>query len=165
MLKIPFRRLVFLAAWLVLLEASAAAGPVRPASIFSDHMVLQRNKPAPVWGTAAPGEAVTVIFAGQSKSVTAGKDGKWLVRLDPLEASGESRDLAIQGASGSVLLRDVLVGDVWIAGGQSNMGRNVRASWRPDGFEMNYPGRHTWNVSAGSRPGWPGRAPCSSAMM
>ena len=126
---------------LVLLAAvwSVEAPAVEPADVLGDHMVLQRGKAAPIWGTAKAGEMVTVMFAGQSKSATADKGGRWMVRLDPLEASAKARELTIKGASGTVTLKDVLVGDVWIAGGQSNMGRDVNRSWRPDGQRMDYP--------------------------
>lgn len=117
----------------------AEAVSVQPADALGDHMVLQRNKPAPIWGTANPGETVTVEFAGQTRTTVAGVKGHWLVRFDPLEASTESRRLTIKAPSGMVELTDVLVGDVWIAGGQSNMGRNFRASWQPDDFKMNFP--------------------------
>lgn len=127
--------------WLVLLAAGWAgdAAAVEPASALGDHMVLQRGKRAPIWGTAEAGEKVTVRFAGQAKTAAADAKGRWLVRLDPLEASTEPRELTIRGAGGAVTIRDVLVGDVCIAGGQSNMGRDVRRSWRPEGQRMDYP--------------------------
>ncbi len=75
---------------------------------------------------------MTVTFVGQIKKTTADKDGKWMVRLDPMKWSTESRELTVGSPSGNVTFKDVLVGDVWIAGGQSYMGRSVSASWRPD---------------------------------
>ncbi len=94
-----------------------------PARIFSDYMVLQQGLPVPVWGTAAPGDTVTAAFAGQVKTAQAGTDSKWLLRLDPLPASAEPRTLVLSTmAGGRAEFRDVLVGEVWIAGGQSNMG-------------------------------------------
>ena len=135
---------------LVLLAASwgGSAAAVEPASVLNDHMVLQRGKAVPIWGTAAAGERVTVRFAGQRGTAAAGGDGRWMVRLAPLEASTEPRELSIQGASGTVTFRDVLVGDVWIAGGQSNMGRDVRRSWLPDGQRMDYPHIRYLNVAS-----------------
>lgn len=112
---------------------------VQPADALGDHMVLQRGKPAPIWGTATPGETVQVSFAGQTQSAKADQQGRWLARLDPLEASTQGRDLTIRAPSGTVTLSDVLVGDVWIAGGQSNMGRNVNASIRPEDFDLDNP--------------------------
>ncbi len=126
---------------LVVLTAAgpAEAGAVEPADVLGDHMVLQRDKPACIWGTARAGEKVTVRFAGQSKTAAAGPAGRWMARLDPLPASTEPRELSVRGASGSVTFKDVLVGDVWIAGGQSNMARQVKSSWRPEGQRMDYP--------------------------
>ena len=95
---------------------------VRLPSVFSDHMVLQRAATVPVWGQADAGEPVTVEFAGQKKSAAADANGKWLVKLDSLPASTESRELLVTGKDSSVKISDVLVGDVWLAGGQSNMG-------------------------------------------
>jgi sialate O-acetylesterase len=77
----------------------------------------------PVWGTAEPGEEVTVQFAGQKQSVKAGADGKWLVNLPPMKASAESRSFTVVGSKTAkpLELQDVLVGEVWLASGQSNM--------------------------------------------
>ena len=96
---------------------------VKLASPFTDHMVLQRDKKVPVWGTASPGESVTVEFAGQKKSVKAGADGKWRVNLDSLPASEESRTLTVTGSATKSAIKcdDVLVGEVWLCSGQSNM--------------------------------------------
>ena len=102
----------------MLLSLTAVArASVKPASIFGDHMVLQRRMPVPVWGTADPGERVTVSFAGQTRTAVAGGDGKWMVRLTPLRASAAGRSLRI----GQVEITDVLVGEVWLCSGQSNM--------------------------------------------
>ncbi len=90
---------------------------VQMPSIFTDHMVLQRELPVPVWGMAAPGEDVTVEFAGQKKSTKADASGKWMVKLDPLTANAEPQVLK----AGNVTIQDVLVGEVWLASGQSNM--------------------------------------------
>jgi sialate O-acetylesterase len=96
------------------------SGAVTPGGLFADHMVLQRQMPVPVWGTGAPGEAITVRFAGQSKGTTADGKGQWRVRLDPMEAQAKPAELTIQGAETRVI-QDVLVGDVWLCSGQSNM--------------------------------------------
>lgn len=115
------------------------AAAVETADALGDHMVLQRGKAAPVWGAAKAGEKITVTFAGQTKSATADRAGRWLVRLEPLKANTTPRELAIKAPSGAVTLKDVLVGDVWICGGQSNMGRDVNRSWRPKDQRMAYP--------------------------
>lgn len=99
--------------------ANPGFGEVRANQMFSDHMVLQRDMPVPIWGTAAPGEKIAVTFRSQKKQTQADKDGKWLVRLDPLKV-GEPGKLTVSG-SGSVTFSDVLVGEVWVGSGQSNM--------------------------------------------
>lgn len=115
-----------LLATLVVGCASLCADDLRLGSPFSDHMVLQREKPVAIWGWADPGEKVTVAFAGQSKSATAGTDGKWKLHLDALPASAESRTLLITGKDGrKVEVKDVLVGEVWLGSGQSNMAMTV----------------------------------------
>jgi sialate O-acetylesterase len=108
--------------WMVLCAAQLGAA-VRLASPFTSHMVLQCDTRVPVWGTAAAGEQVTVAFAGQSHAVTAAADGTWRVALDPLPASAEGRVLAVSGSgtSSPLQLEDVVVGEVWLASGQSNM--------------------------------------------
>jgi sialate O-acetylesterase len=104
-----------------------------PAALFADHAVLQRDQPVPVWGTAAPGETVTVLFAGVEQSAVTGADGRWKAVLGPLAASAEPRDLVIRGGDGeAVTLSDIVVGDVWFCSGQSNMGMNVAGSQNPD---------------------------------
>ncbi|MFT3788586.1 MAG: sialate O-acetylesterase [Tepidisphaeraceae bacterium] len=111
----------------VALAASVASADVVPSTLFSDHMVLQREKPVAVWGKADVGEVVTVTFAGQSKQATAGADGKWSVTLDPLTADKSGAALTIAGKN-TVTLNDVLVGEVWICSGQSNMEWNLAAA-------------------------------------
>lgn len=90
---------------------------------FHDHAILQRDKKVPVWGWSKPGTLVTVEFAGQKKTATAGDDGKWMLDLDPLQASAEGREMVIQetGTDAKEVLRDILVGEVWMCSGQSNM--------------------------------------------
>lgn len=104
----------------------AAAAPDAPAlslaGLFKDHVVLQRSMDVPIWGTARPGDAVTVSFGGKSVETTAGDDGKWMVELPPMPASKEGRVLKVESSSGGSLeVKDVLVGDVWLCSGQSNM--------------------------------------------
>lgn len=98
----------------------AVAG-VTLGSPFGDGMVLQREMPVPVWGWAEPGAKIAVAFQGQKKEAVAGKDGKWRVTLDPLKTAKAPAVLAIKGTSGGVELKDVLVGEVWLCSGQSNM--------------------------------------------
>jgi sialate O-acetylesterase len=97
----------------------SAALSLAPA--FGDGMVLQRELPVRVWGTADPGAEVTVSFAGQDARAKAGTDGKWRATLAPLKASAEGAVLAVTSGSERVERRDVLVGEVWLGSGQSNM--------------------------------------------
>ena len=91
-------------------------------------MVLQRDLPLPIWGTADPGEVIAVTFGPQSRSAQADADGRWRVELDPMEASATPRELFIKGAN-EIRIKDVLVGEVWVCGGQSNM------EWTVDGSD------------------------------
>lgn len=96
-------------------------------SIISDGMVLQQQMATPIWGWADPGERVTVSINQQSKSVAADAGGKWMVKLDPMEANAEGTKLKIEG-SNTVEVKQVLVGEVWICSGQSNMEWSVANS-------------------------------------
>jgi sialate O-acetylesterase len=100
--------------------AARADAEVKLPPVISDHMVLQRDAADPVWGTATPGDKITVKFRDQEKTAEAGKDGKWLLKLDGLKAGGPD-DLTITEGSKAVTIHDVLVGDVWVGSGQSNM--------------------------------------------
>ena len=108
----------------LLLCASPLVADVKLASPFTDHMVLQRDMPVPVWGWADPGERISVNFAGQNPTATAGADGKWSLTLSALKASAESRDFTVTGKN-TLTLKDVLVGEVWVGSGQSNMDFSV----------------------------------------
>ena len=116
----------------------AMAGPftrtgtaeVELPAVFSDHMILQRELPVPVWGRAKPGEKVEVMFAGQSQATTADDQGEWSITLDPLAASGDGRTLTVIGEN-RIEINDVLVGEVWVCGGQSNMEWSVAQSSEP----------------------------------
>ncbi|MBI5757214.1 MAG: DUF1080 domain-containing protein [Planctomycetales bacterium] len=107
-----------------------AAERLTLGSLFTDHAVLQRDIAVPVWGRAEPGLKVVVQFAGQAKPATTDKDGKWSAKLDPLAASAEGRTLIVKVESGSESLsrQDVLVGEVWVCSGQSNMAWTLKAS-------------------------------------
>lgn len=96
------------------------AVPVTLDPIFTDHMVLQRELPVRVWGKANPGEPIKVIFAGRTRKTVADQDGNWSVKLSPMNASAESRTLIVKGHN-EVEIKDVLVGEVWLCSGQSNM--------------------------------------------
>lgn len=103
-------------------------------AIFSDHMVLQRGQAVPVWGKADAGARLTVQFAGQSKSVTADSAGKWRIDLEPMQASANPREMRVTSSAErqSVVLRDILVGEVWLCSGQSNMQWAMKNSSKAD---------------------------------
>ncbi|MEW4565439.1 sulfatase-like hydrolase/transferase [Bremerella sp. JC770] len=89
--------------------------------LFTDHMVLQQKMPVPVWGNASAGASVTVTFAGKTSVAQTNAQGEWQVNLSPLAASSEPREMTIVCDSKSIVLKDVLVGEVWLGSGQSNM--------------------------------------------
>ncbi|MEQ2006498.1 MAG: sialate O-acetylesterase [Limisphaerales bacterium] len=103
--------------------AVAARADVKLPAIFGDHMVLQRDTTVPIWGTATPGEEVTVSIAGQTVTAKAAADGKWSVKLAKLAAAGQ-HTLTVKGKN-TVSFSDVLVGEVWLGSGQSNMAMTV----------------------------------------
>ena len=127
------RRCHFLPAALLIVVTtvtSVVLADVKVPPVFSDHMVLQRDMAAPVWGTAEAGEEVVVSIAGQSHGAKADAKGDWSVKLKPLKAGGP-HVLSIKGAN-TIELKDVLVGDVWIGSGQSNMAGGVRGYAKND---------------------------------
>jgi sialate O-acetylesterase len=115
----------FLAALLLSAPAALLADVQLPA-VISDHMLLQRDTPVRIWGKAEPGEAVSVAFRGQTVRTQADPLGRWFVFFTPSSAGGPF-ELTVQG-NNTIVVRDVLVGEVWIASGQSNMGFTVRQS-------------------------------------
>src|ERR1044072_1085260 len=98
--------------------------------LFSDHMVLQRGVRFPVWGWATPGSRVRVEMRGKGETAVADSQGKWTAKLGPFDAGGPFT-LTVEGAQ-AVTLTDVLVGDVWLASGQSNMEMGVTQVNNPD---------------------------------
>jgi sialate O-acetylesterase len=92
------------------------------AKIFTDHGVLQRDMPTPIWGKAEPGTPVKVRFANQSKTTKSDQQGKWQVQLDPMPANSSPAELTVSSGSKTLTLTDILVGEVWLCSGQSNMG-------------------------------------------
>jgi len=126
MMRRASERIVVLLILAVAVSTSARAD-VKLPSVLNSHMVLQRDMPVPVWGWAEAGEEVTVTFAGQTKTAKADDAGNWKVTLDKLEASAEPRSLTVKGKN-EITLEDILVGEVWIGSGQSNMERWISAS-------------------------------------
>ena len=135
----------FLPALALILSCSLLRADVTPNALFSDNAVMQQGVKVPVWGTAAEGEKVTVQFAGQKAEAVA-KDGKWMVRLEPLMASFQPQSMTITG-SNSVTLTNLLIGEVWLCSGQSNMerqlglrsGQKPLVNWEAEAATANYP--------------------------
>lgn len=109
----------------VLLALCLSTGAIARAALslgtpFSDHAVLQCDQPLPLWGTADPGEQIVVSFRGQKVKTVAGSDGRWQLELQPIAATAEPAELTVAGQQ-SLVLHDIVVGEVWLASGQSNM--------------------------------------------
>lgn len=148
--------LVFLAAFL----PGAARAELSLPRVFGDHMVLQQGCPVPIWGTAAPGAQVTVSFTGQTHSTLAAKDGTWRVTLDPINASPTGRVLSVRSVNGKSQIEnrtcmDVLVGEVWLCAGQSNMWWPLRsaANARQALPKASHPGLRLLNLAPAKPPG------------
>ena len=110
-----------------IVSAGTTHAAVQLAPPFADHAVLQRDRPVPVWGTAGPGEKITVSFHGVSVHTVTGPDHRWSLLLAPRSADNTGADLVVAGEN-TITLHDVVVGDVWLCSGQSNMGRMVGQS-------------------------------------
>jgi sialate O-acetylesterase len=115
---------------LVLFSATAARAEVTLPSVIGSHMVLQREAPCPIWGWATAGEEVSVEFADQKLGTKADADGKWIVRLKPMKANATGATMTIRGKN-TLALDDILVGEVWLCSGQSNMEWTVSSSNNP----------------------------------
>jgi sialate O-acetylesterase len=114
-------------------------------SLFSDHMVLQRDMAVPIWGTATTGESITVKLGSQQASTKSGADGKWLVRL-PAQGAGGPFDMTVTGST-TVTVKDIYLGEVWIATGQSNMDYRVHCTF--SGCKLN---NETQEIAAADFP-------------
>ena len=118
--KLPMNRPFLVFALLLVSPHLPLAAEVQLAEVFADNMVLQRDKPVPVWGWAAPGESIQVSFADQHQSATADSEGAWKITLNPMPATAQPQALTVTGTN-TVTVQNVLVGDVWLCAGQSNM--------------------------------------------
>lgn len=105
-------------------QPASTTGSLKLPAIFGDDMVLQQGQTVPIWGWSAPGAAVTVKFAGQEKSTHANKDGRWIVKLSKLHASFTPESLTVEAGETKVLT-NILVGEVWLCSGQSNMEKPI----------------------------------------
>jgi len=121
---------LFLIYCLCVSTASVSLADIRLPSLIDHHMVVQRGVEYPVWGWADPGERVTVSFNGQAKTATVGADSIWKVTLAPMKAGGPY-EMRLRGKN-AITLDNILVGDVWVCSGQSNMEWPVKYSANPD---------------------------------
>jgi sialate O-acetylesterase len=117
----------------LLVSAIGLRADVTLPAVFGDHMVLQQEAKLAVWGWAAPGEKVTVTVGGEHADTAAGADGSWRVELAPLPTAGTPVTMTV-GGKNTITVQDVLVGEVWLASGQSNMAFPL--SWEPNGKEL-----------------------------
>ncbi|WP_404305215.1 sialate O-acetylesterase [Neorhodopirellula lusitana] len=109
------------------ISSHQVAAEVRLPSVFADHMVIQQQRPIRVWGWAEPGEAVSVAIGESQASATADKLGQWEATLPAMDASKQSHQITVNGST-SITLKDVLIGEVWVCSGQSNMAWTVQSS-------------------------------------
>lgn len=121
--------LIFLA---ITLTLQAQSNDLILAHTFSDGIVLQREKSINVWGLANPNKSVTLNFGEETKTIKADSKGKWSIKIGPLKASSESRTMTIRSGKSEVKIADILVGEVWVCGGQSNMAWTLRGSTDAD---------------------------------
>lgn len=135
-------------ALLVFLIPSAVRAELSLPHFFSDHMVLQRERSAAIWGTASAGAEVTVSFKGESASATADEKGKWNVEIPTGKADAEGAELTVSTGEEKVVIADVLVGEVWFASGQSNMYFTMDRveEYEPLIAESNHPGLRMFNA-------------------
>lgn len=105
----------------MLLPIGFASAEVKLPQVIGDNMVLQQGKTVNIWGWAGPGEEVTVSFGNEKAAVKAGGDGKWLVRLKEQKASSTPQEMKVSGADNELVVKNILVGEVWLCSGQSNM--------------------------------------------
>jgi sialate O-acetylesterase len=123
-------RVAIAASYLLIVAAISARAEVTLPSLLADHMVVQRGLPVHVWGKAAEHENVSVTFRGENQSTAADDLGRWSMYLSPGEAGGPFQ--MVIKASNTVQLNDILVGDVWVASGQSNMEFPMKELVNPD---------------------------------
>jgi len=107
-------------ALLILLSSIQLKAKLQPNTLFCDHAILQRNAPIPIWGKDTPNQKVSIIFGGQNKSTKTDSKGNWMIKLDPMDASFQSKSMRIIGSS-EITISDILIGEVWLCMGQSNM--------------------------------------------
>ena len=128
--------------------ASAVLCDVRLPDIIAGSMVLQQKQKVPIWGTADPGETITVSLGKQKKTAVADANGKWRIDLAPMNAGFVPLAMTIAGKN-TITLNDILVGEVWLVAGQSNMQRLLRETANGDAVQAaaNHPNIRLFNAS------------------
>lgn len=129
--KIYCHRIIFVSLLWPFLLGTSGRGTIELAPLFQDHAVLQRDRPVSIWGWADPGESVTVSFAGQQEQTIADSSGAWQTRLAPMAACVAPASLVVEGTN-RIVCSDIVVGDVWLGSGQSNLAWSVGAADNPD---------------------------------
>ena len=138
-----FKKIAFL---FVFMKVIGVEAQIQPFSLISDNMVLQRNIAVPLWGKAIGSKIVVIEFNGQKKQVDVA-DGKWIIILDPMKESSLPLEMHIKTDKDEIILHNILIGDVWLAGGQSNMERQLGprppqkplVNWESEAAQANYP--------------------------
>ena len=115
----------------LLLAPVLAQAEVKLPTVIGDHMVLQQKQENPIWGWDTPGTEVTVTFAGKTHTAKADAEGKWTVKLDAQPANDQGQTMTVKGTS-TKEVTDILIGEVWMCSGQSNMGFAVASDWKGD---------------------------------
>ncbi len=142
----------------LLAVGSAARGlnaEIRLPAVIGDHMVIQRGKSISVWGWAVPGETLTISLAGQTASIQADRQGRWRARLQPIDSSKDPLSMTIKGSrSDPRVVTDILVGEVWLCSGQSNMEWSLSATLSPlpEIRRADYPGIRLFHVPRRASP-------------
>ncbi|MBX3176210.1 MAG: sialate O-acetylesterase [Candidatus Hydrogenedentes bacterium] len=128
---------------------AAARADLWMPSVFGSNMVLQQNQKNPIWGKGAPGTTLTISFAGEEQQVTVGQDGRWHAALKPVKASYAAHDLRVAHGAVSLYFDNILVGEVWVGSGQSNMQWSVQQSGNPEAeiAAANYPNIRLFHVT------------------
>lgn len=132
-MKIIYSKTVWLTFLLLLCCIISVQAQIRLPNVIGNNMLLQRQQPVPVWGWAKPGQRVNVKFAGQQKSTTANASGYWKVTLAAMNANDQPRQMIITADTSKITLSNILVGEVWLCSGQSNMEYpvNIGKSYAP----------------------------------
>ncbi|MCB0640497.1 MAG: hypothetical protein KDC44_02620, partial [Phaeodactylibacter sp.] len=141
------KTILFLASYFAIL--AIAQSKITLPDIIGSNMVLQRDQSVPIWGTAGAGETILLAFNGQEKAAISDKTGKWTIWLDPMPANATPASMFLEGEDQNIELEHILVGEVWLCAGQSNMQWELQQS---DGgktaiLEADYPNIRLFNAS------------------